>query len=126
MHCNIPKKMFRLCHNQWRGIDFSVLLLFFFFQWLFWLHCGQLVWSQFPDHGSRPGLAVKTPNLNHWLPRNCFYINNTSILASPGGSDGKKSACNAGDLGLIPGLGRSTGVQNDNPLQYVSLENSTG
>ena len=40
-----------------------------------------------------------------------------------GGSDGKESACNAGDLGLIPGLGRSSGEGNGNPLQYSYLEN---
>ena len=38
-------------------------------------------------------------------------------------SVGKESACNAGDLGLIPGLGRSSGEGNDNPLQYSCLEN---
>jgi len=42
----------------------------------------------------------------------------------PGSSDGKDSACNAGDLGLIPGLGRSPGEGNGNPLQYSCLENS--
>ena len=41
----------------------------------------------------------------------------------PGGSDGKASACNVGDLGLIPGLGRSPGEGNDNPFQYSCLEN---
>ena len=41
----------------------------------------------------------------------------------PGGSDGKASAYNAGDLGLIPGLGRSAGERNVNPLQYSRLEN---
>ena len=40
----------------------------------------------------------------------------------PGGSDGKESACNAGDLGSIPGLGRSPGEGNGNPLQYSCLE----
>ena len=40
-----------------------------------------------------------------------------------GGSDGKASACNAGDLGAIPGLGRSPGEGNGNPLQYSCLEN---
>ena len=39
------------------------------------------------------------------------------------GSDRKESACNAGDLGLIPGLGRSSGEGNGNPLQYSCLEN---
>ena len=42
----------------------------------------------------------------------------------PGGSAGKESACNAGDLGLIPGLGRSPGERNGNPLQYSCLDNS--
>ena len=40
----------------------------------------------------------------------------------PGGSEGKESACNAGDLGLIPGLGRSPGEGNDYPLQYSCLK----
>ena len=41
----------------------------------------------------------------------------------PGGSDGKASAYNAGDLGSIPGLRRSPGEGNVNPLQYSCLEN---
>jgi len=46
------------------------------------------------------------------------------ITGLPGGSDGKESACNAGDLGLILGLGRSPGEENGNPLQYSCLEKS--
>ena len=42
----------------------------------------------------------------------------------PGSSDGKESACNAGDPGLNPGSGRSPGEGNGNPLQYSCLENS--
>ena len=41
----------------------------------------------------------------------------------PGGSDSKESACIAGDLGLIPGSGRSPEEGNGNPLQYSCLEN---
>ena len=41
----------------------------------------------------------------------------------PGGSDGKASAYNAGDPGSFPGLGRSSGEGNGNPLQYFCLEN---
>ena len=41
----------------------------------------------------------------------------------PCGSDGKASAYNVGDLGLIPGSGSSPGEGNDNPLQYSYLEN---
>ena len=40
---------------------------------------------------------------------------------SPGGSDGKESTCNAGDLGLIPGLGRSRGGRKGSSLQYSCL-----
>ena len=42
----------------------------------------------------------------------------------PGGLNSKKSTCNAGDLGSIPGLGRSPGEGNSNSLQYSDLENS--
>ena len=41
----------------------------------------------------------------------------------PDGSDGKASACNLGDLGSIPGVQRSPGEGNGNPLQYSCLEN---
>ena len=46
-------------------------------------------------------------------------------LGFPHSSIGKNSACNAGDLGLIPGSGRSSGEGNGNPLQYSCLENPT-
>ena len=46
-------------------------------------------------------------------------------LDFPGGSDGKESTYNAGDPGLFPGLGRSPGEENGNPLQYSCLENPT-
>ena len=44
-------------------------------------------------------------------------------MGFPGGSEVKASARNAGDLGSIPGLGRSPGEGNGNPLQYSCLEN---
>ena len=47
-------------------------------------------------------------------------------MGFPGGSDSKESACNAGDLGSIPGLGRSPGGGHGNPLQYSCLENPHG
>ena len=43
-------------------------------------------------------------------------------MGFPGGSEVKESACNAGDLGSIPGSGRSPGEGNGNPLQYSCLE----
>ena len=45
------------------------------------------------------------------------------FLDFPGSSAGKESACNVGDLGSIPGLGRSPGEGNGNPLRYSYLEN---
>ena len=59
-----------------------------------------------------PDSPVK--NVAHYL---------SSLSCFPGGSGGKESACNAGDQGLIPGLGRSPGERNGNPLQYSCLEN---
>ena len=47
--------------------------------------------------------------------KECMYV--------CGGSDGKEAACNAEDLSLIPGLGRSPGEGNGNPLQHSGLEN---
>ena len=68
-----------------------------------------------------------------WLGCGCCHIKHskrktTSSLGSgkvlfPGGSDGKASVYNAGDLGSIPGSGRSPGEGNGNPLQYYCLEN---
>ena len=49
-----------------------------------------------------------------------------TVFCFPGGSEVKASACNAGDLGSIPGLGRSPGERNGNPLQYSCLENPMG
>ena len=47
------------------------------------------------------------------------------ILGLPWWLSGKESACSAGDAGLIPGLGRSPGEGNGNPVQYSYLENPT-
>ena len=47
-------------------------------------------------------------------------------MGFPAGSDSKESACNAGDPGSIPGLGRSLGEWNSYPFQYSCLENSMG
>ena len=55
----------------------------------------------------------------------CFLLDmlgNKSYF--PGGSEGKAPACNAADPGSIPGLGRSPGERNGNPLQYYCLENT--
>ena len=58
---------------------------------------------------------------HHNWESNCFGWK--IWLLFPGGSDGKESACNAGDLGSILGLGRLPGEGNGNPLKYSCLEN---
>ena len=50
--------------------------------------------------------------------------NTSSLEGFPGSPAGKESACKVGDLGLIPGLGRSPGEGKGYPLQYSGLENS--
>ena len=52
-----------------------------------------------------------------------FYVRLSSLLGFPSGSDGKESACSAGDRGSTPGQGRSPGEGNGYPLQYSCLEN---
>ena len=71
---------------------------------------------------------VLEPQLQHqsfqWIVSVDFPLGMTGLISVfPGGSDGKTSAYNTGDLGLIPGLGRSPGEGNGNPLQYSCLEN---
>ena len=51
------------------------------------------------------------------------FLSHCPRLSFPGGLGGKTSAYNPGDLGLIPGLGRSPGEGHGNPLQYSCLEN---
>ena len=48
--------------------------------------------------------------------------NGKHFTGFPGGSDGQESTCDAGDLGSIPGLGRSPRGRHGNPLQYSCLE----
>ena len=55
----------------------------------------------------------------HWILLSCILV---LQMGFPGGS--KESACSTGNLGLIPGLGRSPAERNSHPLQYFGLENS--
>ena len=83
------------------------------------------------DPGSSPGLGrspyscLEYPmdrEAPGYSPRGCKELDTTSLSLSQW-SDSKESTCNAGDLGLIPGLGRSLGGGIGNPLQYSGLEN---
>ena len=84
-----------------------------------------LRWGNFPTQELNQGLLHCYSLLRkvRWrrdrLPTPVF-------LGFPCGSTGKESACNMRDFGLIPGLARSPGEENDYPLQYSGLENSMG
>ena len=56
--------------------------------------------------------------MKKWVPRSDKCNRAKVERGFPGGSDGEESACNAGDLGPIPGLGRAPGEGHGNPLQY--------
>ena len=74
------------------------------------------------------GLATQlsVSRLTCWPTLFLMWTQLKTYLGFPGDSDGKQSAYNARDLGLIPGLGRSPGSGNGNPLQYSCLENPHG
>ena len=70
---------------------------------------------------------------NYHLQRRLDHLSNLYIAiyyncgeSFPGSSAGKESACNTGNLGLIPGLGRALGGGHGNPLQYSCLETPHG
>ena len=58
-----------------------------------------------------------------WVRHNTNWTTTRTHVGFPGGSDCHKSACKAGDPGLIPGLGKSPGEGNGYPLQYSCMEN---
>ena len=63
---------------------------------------------------------------DHTLCNLNMYNRSAMRVVFPGASDGKEPSCNAGNLGLLPGLGRSLGGGHGNPLQYSCLENPHG
>ena len=72
-------------------------------------------------------MQCRRSQFDSWVGKICWRRDRVStpvFLCFPCGSAGKESTCSAGDLGSIPGLGRSPGEGNGYPLQYSGLENS--
>ena len=67
--------------------------------------------------------GFKLKLVKNWRRGDTFFLFPMMVGGFPGDSDGKESACSAGDPGSNPGLGRSSGEGNGNPLQYSCLEN---
>ena len=106
--------------NCWHGnINASFYLID---DWL--VPLGFLCWSSHLPDLQRLGLAFELACLPNLITAQGFRYYSYVNGGFPGSSDGKESACNAGDLGLIPGLGRSPGEGSGNTLQYSCLENS--
>ena len=85
--------------------------------------CGLCWWLSW----SRIHLQCRRPWLDPWIGKICWRrdrLPTPVFLGFPFGLAGKQSACNAGDLSSIPGLGRSPGEGKGYPLQYSGLENS--
>ena len=78
-----------------------------------------LYWSNLDGSGADLCICLAVMNSSNFIIRFTTWYS-----GFPGGSGGKVSACNAGDLGSIPGSGRSPGEGNGNLLQYSCLENS--
>ena len=83
-------------------------------------------WASLVAQMVRNHLQYRRPRFDPWdgkIPCRKDRLPTPVFLGFPGGSDSKESTCNAGDLGSIPGSGRSPEEGHGNPLQYSCLEN---
>ena len=91
-----------------------------------WVGCHFLLQRHFPTQGSNLGLLL-CRRIIIWATRESqIKLEESSIQRASLVAQVKASACSAGDLGFIPGSGRSPGEGNGNPLQHSCLENSMG
>ena len=112
-------------------------------KWGFNPWVGKIPWRRKgePAPAFLPREAHGQRSLTDYSPQCCKELDTTEVvshththththtpvfLGFPGGSDGKESTCSVGYLGSVPGLGRSPGKGNGNPLQYSYLENPMG
>ena len=117
-------RIFKILHDSLRGKFpytfkyFLGVVPYILWNWSHPINCFQFLAGGF-------FLSLGITNLR-FCKRSAISHPLCSVVGFPGGSDGKESACNAGDLGSISGLGRSAGGGHGNPLQYSCLENPHG
>ena len=112
-------------HRKWRAKNhYSESWLYFFYSQVF-KNMGASLVAQL----IKILPAMQETQFDSWVGKISWRRDRLPIrvfLGLPGGSDEKESTCNVGDLGLIPGLGRSPGGEPGNPLWYSCLENPHG
>ena len=109
-----------LCFCDVVSIQADLVILHFTEIFFFKLKvCGNLTWV--PSGAIFPVTFAQLVSVTFWWFLR--YFKPSTGMRLPCGSEGKASACSAGDLGSIPGSGRSPGEGNGNPLQYSCLEN---
>ena len=102
--------------NQWH-VARILMIPHMYEPWLKNSKCPIIIWLITVSHC----IAVDC-----WSKNDVLYSINYVLYSIPGGSDGRESACNEGDLSLIPGLGKSPGGGHGTPLQYSCLKNPHG
>ena len=121
------------CHSLFRGSSWpkdqtwvSCTAGRFFTIWA----TGEAPWCHYSNLSQHWTIEILVCKMTNWC-HSIFFMLSALLLwvcldapGFPGGSDGKASACNVGDLGLIPGSRRSPGEGNGNPLQDSCRENS--
>ena len=124
--CHILIGLSQLFHLLISGWPFGFFTFFWllgkYLLWTSMLLCGHAIWASLRAQLVK-NLPAMRETLVEFLRRD--RLPTQVFLGFPCGSAGKESTCNAGDLGLIPGLGRSPGEGKGSPLQYSGLENSS-
>ena len=85
---------------------------------------GRIPWTEDPGRLQSLGSSQRVTKCQTWLK--WLRAQHNISMGFPGSVDDRESTCNVGDLGSIPGSGRSCGEGNSNPLQFSCLGNSMG
>ena len=106
---------------QWLGYRILMSMNIVEINGLISMLCLKCLWMESASLGQQ--ITISDYSLEYEEQKKKSIVTSLVSRGFPGSSAGKESTCNAGDLGLIPGLGRSPGEGNGYPLQYSCLEN---